>query len=250
MMNRNNVAGRAWLQGQIDIAAPALTQAQLTQIDAALKLPSFPAALAKLVSDTAAAVTARHAEFRAGQLTFGQSAEDTCARGRWDDCAISVKRELESVPPPERAVRLALLWGKAFDGRYDALRREGRLERATSNADKIYEAVESKVESKVNPADIAVERLEKAVKDLLIKYLPRLAPLLAWADKPLAAALKSLFDPTEIATDFDELLLVNRAVQEQVNDALRPYMKSDWKDTLRKSIDTPLPQLIAPTVLP
>lgn len=169
----------------------------------------------------------------------GQTAEDACSKGTWANCGMAVKKELDKAPPAQRTVELALLWEKAYDARFNELRRSGKLERSTPDSEKIYEAVKEKL----NPIEIAKD---KAKEELLKKYLPRLAPLMKWAGGPIGTALQAFFNSSEIATDYDELRLMNNDLQELILKQLSPLLKPDWNAQLRQAVEAAGPQLRMP----
>ena len=86
----------------------------------------------------------------------------------------------------------------------------------------------------------------KIIDALVKKYLSQLAPVLVWASSPLAEALKAFFDSSEIATDYDELRLMNNLIQLKVAALMQPFFKPHWKDTLKQAVQEAAPQLRKP----
>lgn len=171
---------------------------------------------------------------------LGQPAQSVCPNSTWSNCGIAVKQELQTKPSdPKKVIQLAMLWGAAYDAQYNELRKKSRLQTSTPDSDKIFE----QVSSKLNPVDIATD---KALDALVKKFLPRVAPVLEWASSPLAVALKAFFDSSEIASDYDELRLMNDAIQNRVAILLQPYLKPDWKDLLKHAVQDAAPQLRKP----
>ena len=100
-------------------------------------------------------------------LFFGRSAclaqqnvAETCAHGTWAACGVAVKNELDKNPSePKRIVELAGLWGRSYSVRFDALRKNGKIEKSIPDSDKIFEAVSAKL----NPVDIAKDKTVDAL---------------------------------------------------------------------------------------
>jgi hypothetical protein len=135
---------------------------------------------------------------------MGQPAENICRQaGNWANCGMAVKQELSAGSiTVERAVDLGVLWGRAYGDRYDWLRKKGRVESSTPDAEKIRKLVLDRLD----PRSIAKDRATDAI---LKKYLPTLAALVQWAKNPITAALYAFFNCSEIASDYDELRLMN-----------------------------------------
>jgi len=171
----------------------------------------------------------------------GQTADEVCNQtGNWANCGVAVKRELQTkAPDSKRATDLAGLWGRAYADRYNSLRKAAHLERATPDAEKLFEAVNSHL----NPVDIAKDKVE----DLVLKrYLSWAATLAEWAEKPLSQALKAFFDSSETATDYDELRLMNDDLQKRIIIILEEHMQPGWKDKLDRAVTDALPELRRP----
>jgi hypothetical protein len=188
---------------------------------------------------TSALIVAGFFAFAHGGLA-GQSVQTICESTTWSNCGVAVKHELEKNPSdPKKIIEIAMAWGKAYNVRYNELRTKGRIVSATPDSDKIFEAINSKL----NPLEVAKD---KTVDALVKKYLSQLAPVLEWAGSPLAEALKAFFDSSEIATDYDELKLMNNDIQLKVATLMQPFFKPDWKDTLKKAVQEAAPQLRKP----
>jgi len=156
-------------------------------------------------------------------------ASQACRRGTWINCGLAVRHELAALTPSDTkaVIDLAVSWANAYDVQIEALRRQGRLERATPAA----ERVERVLDENFNPISIAQDQAEEA---LLKRYLPKLAVLFEWASAPWVAAAKAYFDGQDIATDYDELRQANDLIQEQIMTLLAPHLRSDWKDRLNE----------------
>jgi hypothetical protein len=50
-------------------------------------------------------------------------------------------------------------------------------------------------------------------------------------------ALKASLTSSEIASDFDELELMNRLMQKEIIKELTPFMVPDWKVKLNRAVD-------------
>jgi hypothetical protein len=169
------------------------------------------------------------------------AADEVCAKSTWANCGMVVKAELDRQPnDPKRIINLAGLWAASYDKQYDFLRSRGRLERSTPDAEKIF----AEVESKVDPIDIVSDQVKDKVLEVAVKrYFSRLAPLLKFASSPLAAALKVFFESSEIASDYDELRLMNDDLQTRITTQLSPYLKADWKARLNSAVQEAAPSL-------
>lgn len=167
------------------------------------------------------------------------SAEDACNNGTWANCGLAVKQELDRSPNVDRVIALGTLWGKAFDTQFDNLRKQHRVERAVPDSEKIYEAIKSKID----PLDIVTDRAREAA---IKRFLPRLEFVVKWASGPIGAALQAFFTPSDIATDYDELRLMNDQLQEQMLNVLRPSLRPNWNDQLKSAVQSAAPQLRMP----
>ena len=171
-------------------------------------------------------------------VSFAASTADVC-RGTWANCGGAVKTDLMRRPQDPRAiVELGNLWAAAYERQYEFLRSQGRLQQSTPDADKIFEAVKSKID----PVEIASDRLkDKAVEALIKKYLSRLAPLIKFASGPYIEALKAFFTSSEIASDYDELRLMNDDIQQRIAELLQPYLRPDWKASVNTAFQQATP---------
>jgi len=163
--------------------------------------------------------------------------EQVCPTSTWMNCGLAMKQALAANPSDPKAIlSLAGVWGTAYDRRFEELRRAGHLEKSTPDAEKIFE----KVKSKLDPVDIATD---KVTDELAKKYLPRLATLLKWAENPIVKALRVFFDSSEIASDRDELDLMNNDLQTKIATLLAPSLTSDWKQKLLKATSDAAPEI-------
>ena len=182
--------------------------------------------------------------FSCCSVVYGASADEVCPKSTWANCGMAVKAELARQPgDPKRILTLGGLWAASYDKQYDFLRSRGRLERSTPDAEKIF----AEVESKVNPIDIVSDKVKDKVLEAAVKrYLAKLAPILKFASSPLAAALKAFFESSEIASDYDELRLMNDDLQTSISTQLSPYLKPDWKTRLNSAVQAAAPSLQKP----
>jgi hypothetical protein len=169
------------------------------------------------------------------------SAEEICGKGTWANCGMAVKAEIDKQPDnPKAIIALASVWAASYDRQYDFLRSRGHLEKSTPDAEKIF----AEVESKVDPIDIVSDKVKDKILETAVKrYLSRLAPLLKFASSPFAAALKAFFDSSEIASDYDELRLMNDDLQARISAKLAPYLKPDWQVRLNSAAQQAAPAL-------
>lgn len=175
-----------------------------------------------------------------GTNAFALSAVEAC-RGTWSNCGVAVKIELEKRPSDAKTVvDLAGLWAVAYDKQFNWLRSKGKLQQSTPDADKIFEAVRSKLD----PLDIASDKVrDKVVEALLKRYLAHLAPIVQFASGPIGEALKVFFDSSEIATDFDELRLMNDDIQRRLGSLLEPYLKPNWQALVNRATQEAIPTI-------
>jgi hypothetical protein len=176
----------------------------------------------------------------ASPFVAGAQTPDEACTSTWSNCGVAVKHALEENPSDaKRIVELAGLWGHAFGARFDALRKQGRVERSTPDSEKIFEALNAKL----NPVEIAKDK----AKDALVKrYLASAAAILEWASKPVAEALKAFFNASEIASDYDELRIMNDDIQKRIAVLLSPYVVADWRQRLEGAAQEAAPQLKLP----
>jgi hypothetical protein len=108
--------------------------------------------------------------------------------------------------------------GTLGDGvsQFDALRKQGHLKEALPESERIYEAIVSNF----NPFEIAKDKVDDA---LFKRHFPMLAPVVGWANTPIIPTLEAFVDSEDVATDYNELRLLNNAIQRQVNESLIPY---------------------------
>ena len=170
------------------------------------------------------------------------SVNDACTNGTWANCGNAVQQWLKgnSNADPKDVLRVANLWGQAYASRFDELRAKGQIQEATPDSEKIKEAIRSKLD----PVEVTKDEIEDAVlKGLVKKFLPQLAPVLKFASGKLATVLSAFFDSTEIATDYQELKLMNDDLQNQFAARLSVVLKPNWNDLLNKAVEQAAPQL-------
>ncbi len=168
----------------------------------------------------------------------GQSVQSLCANTTWSNCGgwrsrKHYRRILVTRKTYSRSHRLGAWPMRPATTSFE---KRGVLKKATPDADKIFEAVSSKL----NPLEIAKD---KTVDALVKKYFARLAPVVEWAGGSIAEGFNAFFDSSEIATDYDELRLMNDDIQSRVSTLLQPYFKPDWKQTLNQAVKEAGPQL-------
>lgn len=166
-----------------------------------------------------------------------QAATDICASSTWSNCGVEIKKELDKKPiDPKLVIHLAIVWGKAFDIRYDALRKEGHVQTSTPDSEKIFGAIKSKID----PIEVAKD---KAIDELLKKYLPGAAAVMKFASGPISTALQTFFNSSEIATDYDELRLMNDDLQRRITALLESSLDPDWQSKLQNAVHEAMPLL-------
>lgn len=170
---------------------------------------------------------------------FGQQKpSEICDDKRWMNCGIAVQRALKNQPTDLKVILdLASAWGRAYDERFEELRRNARLDKSTPDADLIFD----RVRSKIDPVEIAIDKSRNA---LLKMWLPELATIVEWARTPIGDALDVFFASSQIAGDRDELELMNHDIQQRIATLLEPYLVSDWKQRLNRATIDAVPDLI------
>jgi|ERR1022692_3975663 hypothetical protein len=159
--------------------------------------------------------------------SFDQVVEAACTKSTWSNCGVGIKGALGRHPGnPKDIVDLALLWASAYGARYDELRKQGRLEESTPDAQKISESVQSKI----NPIEFAKD----AAKDAILKAVLSKAAFLV--DFFESDGLNAFFNSSEIKSDYDELRLMDKILQSEITKQLEPYMKTDWRARLRQAV--------------
>jgi hypothetical protein len=160
-------------------------------------------------------------------------------KGTWSNCGVAVKQWLDSNANPnvQDLIAVAMQWNAAYDKQYNALRASGRLQKSTPDADKIFEAIKGKLDPREMAKDQAVDALVK-------KFLPKVAPVLKWAsDNPFMVALKAFFTSSEIASDYDELRLMNDDLQGRFMSILTPKLDPDWNDKFKAAVNEAVPSI-------
>jgi len=234
LLSQDNYVGRVWLQTEISIATPLLSPTQLQAIAQGLKDQTFPPDLAQLVAKKATEAVGNTNVTDPTQL-LTQSLQDSCNSANWSSCGVAVMQGLNDTNDPGAVVALGLLWDKAFDAQFDSLRKSHHLESATPEAERI----EGAVNDNFNPIEIIKD---KAKETLVKEILPKLATLLKWVSSKLAVVLSTFLESQDVATDYDELKLMNDAIQDRVFNALDPYLTPDWTDELAKTVTRSFPQ--------
>lgn len=237
VLTPNNLISRDWLNREIQLARPLLTQAKLAAITHALQLPTFPVDLAQLVTQKAIEAAGAAAPLLPG--TPPPTVQITCANQVWSSCGIEVKNALDNTQDLGQAVQLAATWSDAFNKAYDDLRRTGHLEHAVPESEIISEVLNQNF----NPAEILVDHVQDQAVE---HYFPHLASLYKFAKTPIVVALRAFFDTQDIGTDLDDLLTMDNAIQESINTIVRPHLKPDFQDRLADLVTRSTPALQAP----
>lgn len=164
---------------------------------------------------------------------------DACTHGTWSNCGVAAKQWLDANPNAsvQELLAVAAQWNMAYDKQYNDLRARGQLQQSTPDADKVFEAVKDKLDPREMAKDQAVDALVK-------QFLPKVAPVLKWAsDNPFIVALKAFFTSSEIASDYDELRLMNDDLQQRFINVLTPSLDPDWNDKLKAAVTDAAPSL-------
>jgi hypothetical protein len=163
-----------------------------------------------------------------------QSPEQVCAKGTWTNCGLAIKQEMDKGGvTPDRAVQLVTAWDGAYRRQLDHLRQQKMLVKAKSD----YELIQEAVLDELNPVSIG---LDKAKDALLKRYLPRVATFMIKA-APVLGGLQVFFTPSQTATDFDQLQLMNKDLIDRVHKILEPLMVKDWKQRYDSAIKAAAP---------
>jgi hypothetical protein len=168
-------------------------------------------------------------------LASGQA--DLCRDRTWSNCGIAVKQRLDANPTELfQILALAESWGNAFDKEYEVLRKKGRLERAVPDSVKIKE----RLWEQINPISLAKD----AALDAIVKrYFARLAPFIKFATGPIRSVVDAAIIPSDIATDYDELRMMNDDIQRKIAGLLRPHLRPDWELLFQNAAASAAPQL-------
>lgn len=167
-----------------------------------------------------------------------------CTNGSWSDCGVAVKQSIAALPDPlptdkvKRLVEIMSLWSDAYEKQTRFLESGGRLKKSENDWTKITQTVKDEID----PVGIAKE---KVVDALLKKYLPKVAAFLEYAS-PVFSALSVFFDSSQIATDFDELNLMNKDLQARFFKKVEPHLQPDWRTRIRTLSTEVMPQLRLP----
>jgi hypothetical protein len=236
-LSADNLVGREWLQNQMQIAQHLLTSDQINQMMAAFQMPIFPVDLAKLL----AAKAAEASGLALGPMQLDASVADTCKNDTWSNCGMAVKRELDLKPANPRDVgELTAIWGAAFNAQFDSLLVRGHLEKSVPDEERMNEILNDHL----NPLEIAKDH----AKDWLINKCFRSLPLvLVIVNSPPVGVVNAYFENMpETATQYDELLLMDRVIEDEVENQLAPLIKTDWKPDLSAFVDRAAPKWTAP----
>ena len=169
-------------------------------------------------------------------LSSAQSLEVACnSNASWSTCGVAVRHELDKMPTnPERIVAIAKTWGQAYARQFDWLRAHGRLTESAPDSQKVFD----EVSSRLDPLQVSKDRAEEA---LLKRYLPLIATIMGWLEKPFVQGLKISAISSDTATDYDELELMNNDLQRRIAILLEPYLQPNWKTSLATALEKSLP---------
>lgn len=172
------------------------------------------------------------------------TATQVCESSTWSNCGAAVRAELDRNPTdPKTILTLANAWAVSYDKQYNWLRSKGKLQQSVPDSEKIFD----ELRSKVDPLDIVTDKVkDKLIETAVKRYFSRLAPLVAVASGPIGQGLKAFFTSSDIATDYDELRLMNDDIQSRVGRLLAPYLKTDWKAMLTNAAQQAVPSLKKP----
>jgi hypothetical protein len=172
---------------------------------------------------------------------FAATAAQICENSTWSNCGAAVRAELDRKPTdPKTILTLANAWAVSYDKQYNWLRSKGRLQQSVPDSEKIFD----ELRSKVDPLDIVTDKVkDKIIETAVKRYFSRLAPVVVIASGPIGQALKAFFTSSDIATDYDELRLMNEDIQARVSTLLAPYLKTDWKAMLTNAAQQAVPSL-------
>jgi hypothetical protein len=176
-----------------------------------------------------------------GTNAFAATATEVCENSTWSNCGAAVRAELDRKPTdPKTIIMLANAWAGSYDKQYNWLRSKGQLQKSVPDSEKIFD----ELRSKVDPLDIVADKVkDKVIETAVKRYFSRLAPLVVIASGPIGQALKAFFTSSDIATDYDELRLMNEDIQARVSALLAPYLKPDWKSMLTNAVQQAVPSL-------
>lgn len=149
--------------------------------------------------------------------------EEICKSSTPMNCGGAVGKALKVLgDDPKRALELGLLWGAVFESELRRMKGTGQLKTSEKDSEKIEEAFRDEVDP--------IAKLGGAVLETLVKrYLPKVATVLGLLESPVLGGLAAFFDSSQVASDFDELRLLNDSVQAQVAAKLDRYLGPDWQ---------------------
>jgi len=165
------------------------------------------------------------ASVRSGQITKCSDPKQTTVM----DCASHVQsllRTNEYRADVKKALQLVSEWNARYEKAYLALKIQGRSKSA-------IEKLQEEVLGEVNPLEIAKD---KGIEDLVKRYLSKLATLMGFIRSTPVTALAKFLEPSEIATDFDELLKTNELIQKEMWAILRPVLQDNWEVRYRDGL--------------
>jgi hypothetical protein len=239
ILSEANFVGRTWLNDEIAIAIPLLSVDELARVNQGLTQPVFPEDLAKLIAAKAAEAALKGT--LSDNVRIQESAESACKNESWSNCGVAVKREIEqNSANPKRVIELSILWGQSFNAQYRGLRHRGHLEQSTPDDERVEEILNAHL----NPFEIAKDHAQDAI---LKSCLGRLGFVVEWSGLPPVAAILTFFENSpEAASDFDELLLMDSAIQEEVGKQLQPLMLPTWNTDLNAATTQSAVQWMSP----
>jgi len=236
LLAQNSFVGRMWLREEVDVAAPLLTPDEVREVNAAFAEPVFSGDLASLIAAKAREASGATNPNRPDLLL---NLHDACDNDSWSSCGVAIKRALDSASDAKQVMDLGIIWGHSFDQGYDTLRKRGRIESSTPESQRVFETVSAEC----GPLSFAIDKAEES---LLKRYVPTLASVLEWANGPIMVALKAFMEPQDVASDFEELKLIDDDIQESMLKTLEPHFQPDWKDRLNLAVEKAVPLLKAP----
>lgn len=162
-----------------------------------------------------------------GRLQAQALPEGSCHNLTMFNCAKRVRDTLTAnsvalADDPQRAIRIAAEWDTVYRKAYLGLKGQPRSE---SDLNKLRDAIVEKI----NPVEIAKE---KALDALVKRYLPRLAPVMAFLSTAPMTAVTTFLTPSEVASDLDELEAANKAVHEALWPIVTSKAQPDWRQRL------------------
>ena len=60
-------------------------------------------------------------------------------KGTWSNCGVAIKQALDKKPSdPKTILQIAQTWAKSYDTQFNALRKQGRIEKSTPDSEKDF----------------------------------------------------------------------------------------------------------------